>query len=106
MLLACPTWRLAQKCPERTTLKFPFLGLKGDRMHLRLAFLPMLDSNPQDAEREVSTPYQLSHPGRLGKKKNFQNLSCRLEDANKGPQDLNNNYFCEQSLKLRLQNLD
>ena len=38
-----------------------------DRVHLWLAFLPVWDSDPQDAEREVSTPYRLSHPGRLYK---------------------------------------
>ena len=36
-----------------------------DCVHLRLAFLSVWDANPQDAEREVSTPYRLSHPGRL-----------------------------------------
>ena len=36
-----------------------------DRVHLRLAFLHVWDSNPQDAEREVLTPYRLSHSGRL-----------------------------------------
>ena len=28
-LLACPTWRLVQKCPEKTTLSPHSLGLKG-----------------------------------------------------------------------------
>ena len=35
------------------------------RVHLRLAFLPVWDSNLQDAEREVSTPYHWATRGGL-----------------------------------------
>ena len=66
MLLACPTWRLAQKCPENNSqVPIPRAQRVADRVHLQLAFLLVWDSNPQDAKREIWTPYQLSHPGRL-----------------------------------------
>ena len=57
LLLACPTWRLALSCPERLIISLsvpmPWVQRVADRVHLRLAFLPVWDSNPQDAEREV-----------------------------------------------------
>ena len=53
IFLACPTWRLAQKCPERTTLNPLFPRLKG----LLIACIcdqpsSPRDSNPQDAEEK------------------------------------------------------
>ena len=57
MLLACPTWRLAQKCAERTTLKSPIPRAQrvADRVHLRLASLPGLDPAPRrSADRRAT----------------------------------------------------
>ena len=50
---------------NNSQVPIPWAQRLAKRVHLRQAFLPVWDSNPQDAEREVSTPYRLSRPGRL-----------------------------------------
>ena len=83
ILLAYPTWRLAQKCPERTTLSPHSLGSKGCWSRASTTSLPLrVGLVPARCWREVLMPYRLSHLGRqttrMTQFKNFFTKRTRL----------------------------
>ena len=65
--LACSTWGLAQKCPERTTLSPHSSDSKGCWSHASVtSLLPRVGLEPaKDAVEQWQCLNQLSQPGRL-----------------------------------------
>ena len=88
MLLACPTWRLAQKCPERTTLKSPFPGLKGLLIAKSVtSFPPRVGLESARRRKRSIDALSIEPPGKAFWVKGQSLTSCptRMETGKKRP---------------------